>query len=190
MFKGNICSSLIHDLGQDLSVGAHIKTLRRTKIKNICLSQAVSLETLTPDNISSYLLASLDRDAWIDGDFKTPIHRLGLGVFDGCHVGHQKVIENCDKVLSFHPHPDIVLNKNSKLQYLSSKNERKLLIPNILFARFDKPFSQLSAIEFLDAIYDTLNPNIIKVGHDFVLETNEKVCLQFLNSGLRKAYSS
>ena len=89
-------------------------------------------------------------------------------------MGHQKVIENCDKVLSFHPHPDIVLNKNSKLQYLSSKNERKLLIPNILFARFDKPFSQLSAIEFLDAIYDTLNPNIIKVGHDFCFGNKRK----------------
>ena len=111
----------------------------------------------------------------IEGHVDSAIHRLGIGVFDGYHLGHQKVIEACDKVLSFHPHPDIVLNKDSQLRYLSSKNERKLLIPNILFARFDTPFSQLSATEFLDAINATLKPKIITFGFRFSLRIEPRL---------------
>ena len=44
--KGTYVRTLAHDVGQKLSVGAHLTQLRRTRIGNFALSDAVTLEKL------------------------------------------------------------------------------------------------------------------------------------------------
>ncbi|OGF29588.1 tRNA pseudouridine(55) synthase TruB [Candidatus Falkowbacteria bacterium RIFOXYD2_FULL_35_9] len=53
---GTYIRSLAHDLGQDLQVGAILTVLKRTRIGNFDLSQAVKLEQLTIDNWQSFVL--------------------------------------------------------------------------------------------------------------------------------------
>ena len=47
------------------------------------------------------------------------IDSLGIGVFDGVHLGHQYIINQCDAILTFSPHPDIFLGKNPHLKLLN-----------------------------------------------------------------------
>jgi riboflavin kinase/FMN adenylyltransferase len=35
--------------------------------------------------------------------------RVAVGVFDGVHLGHRQVIDGCDTVLTFDPHPTSVI---------------------------------------------------------------------------------
>lgn len=57
--KGTYIRSLIHDLGESLGVGGHIQTLRRSKIEDISVDDAVSLDDLTMDIVMDNLYAAL-----------------------------------------------------------------------------------------------------------------------------------
>lgn len=53
---GTYIRSLAHDIGQTLGCGGHITALRRTAVGAFSSETAVSLDTLTAENITSYLL--------------------------------------------------------------------------------------------------------------------------------------
>lgn len=104
----------------------------------------------------------------LTGQPKTSIQTLGLGVFDGLHLGHHELSKHCDYLLSFHPHPDIVLKKESDLKLITTKRELRLLYKNMIFLHFTKAISALTAEEFLDTlIKKQLTPQHIVVGYDF-----------------------
>ena len=52
---GTYIRSLAHDIGEQLNCGGHITSLRRTAIGAFGIETAVSLDDLTPDNITRYL---------------------------------------------------------------------------------------------------------------------------------------
>lgn len=94
--------------------------------------------------------------------FKNPV--VALGVFDGVHRGHQKLIagavEKAKKlkgtsvVLTFFPHPIQVLNKKYNLSLLMSLAHRLKIIESLgtdvcLIVHFTKEFSRLTAEEFI-----------------------------------------
>ena len=54
--KGTYIRSLCRDIGEALGCGATLTTLRRTKTAGFDISQCVSLDKLTPENISDYIL--------------------------------------------------------------------------------------------------------------------------------------
>jgi len=105
-----------------------------------------------------------------------------IGTFDGVHIGHQKIIEklihnaadaDCESlILTFFPHPRMVLQEQSEIQLLNTIDERAELlektgIDNLIIHPFDKTFSRLSAEEFVkDILVDTLNIRKIVIGHD------------------------
>ena len=105
-----------------------------------------------------------------------------IGTFDGVHIGHQKIIEklihnaadaDCESlILTFFPHPRMVLQEQSEIQLLNTIDERAELlektgIDNLIIHPFDKTFSRLSAEEFVkDILVDTLNVRKIVIGHD------------------------
>ena len=105
-----------------------------------------------------------------------------IGTFDGVHIGHKfvlnKVIElakiNSYKstVLTFFPHPRMVLQQDSAIKLLNTIREKENLlseigIDNLIIHPFDLEFSRLSAEEFVkDVLIEKLNVGIIIIGHD------------------------
>jgi riboflavin kinase / FMN adenylyltransferase len=105
-----------------------------------------------------------------------------IGTFDGVHLGHQKIIRKLTKtakekqlksiVLTFFPHPRMVLQKNANIQLLNTIEERKKLlygfgIDDIHIQKFTKEFSELSAESFVKTLLvDKLNAKHIIIGYD------------------------
>lgn len=105
-----------------------------------------------------------------------------IGTFDGVHIGHQKIIErliynskksNCESlILTFFPHPRMVLQDDSEIQLLNTIDERADLLKksgldNLIIHPFDKAFSRLTAEEFVkNILVDTFNLQKIVIGHD------------------------
>jgi len=105
-----------------------------------------------------------------------------IGTFDGVHLGHQKIIEkltenakSCDcesLILTFFPHPRMVLQEQSEIKLLNTIRERTALLQNtgldnLIIHPFDKNFSRLTAEEFVkDILVDKLNIKKIVIGHD------------------------
>lgn len=90
-----------------------------------------------------------------------------IGTFDGVHVGHQKVLKdlvesakknNAESVLlTFFPHPRMVLQKESDIKLINTIDERiqllhKIGLDSLVIHEFSNEFSNLSAIEFVQNI--------------------------------------
>jgi len=111
---------------------------------------------------------------------------LTLGTFDGVHIGHRKILEkltqNTDPdtsggkyeslVLTFFPHPRMVLEGQSEVKLLNTIKEKITLlektgIENLIIHPFDEIFSRLTASEFVKTVLvDQLHIKKIIIGHD------------------------
>ena len=104
-----------------------------------------------------------------------------LGTFDGVHMGHKKIIERLlnssspneqSLVLTFFPHPRMVLQKESDIKLLNTIAERTQLLEkaglqNLIIHPFDQDFSRLTAEEFVkNILVDVFNIKKIIIGHD------------------------
>ena len=107
---------------------------------------------------------------------------LTLGTFDGVHIGHKKILERITQntengkyeslVLTFFPHPRMVLQDQSEIRLLNTITEKtKLLeqtgIENLIIHPFDENFSRLTAEEFVHSILvDQFHIQKIIIGYD------------------------
>lgn len=107
---------------------------------------------------------------------------LTLGTFDGVHYGHQTILKRVTQstengkyesvVLTFFPHPRMVLRENSTIQLLNTIDEKtelldQLGIENLVIHPFDTAFSNLSAEEFVrDILVAQFKIQKIIIGYD------------------------
>lgn len=101
------------------------------------------------------------------GGIPTAPITLGLGVFDGVHLGHQQIVARSDALLTFMPHPDHVLGKNKSLKYLTTLREQRALVPHLLGLRFTREIAMLPYDVFLEALCTGIPVKALVVGEDF-----------------------
>jgi riboflavin kinase / FMN adenylyltransferase len=108
---------------------------------------------------------------------------LAIGYFDGVHKGHQKVINTANQVaeknnyksgvMTFYPHPSVVLGKTKKsIQYITPLEEKlkqleQLGIEIVFVVDFDEKLAQLEPQAFVDEYLIGLNVQHVVAGFDF-----------------------
>ena len=108
---------------------------------------------------------------------------LLIGNFDGLHIGHQKLFNFAQKykkkykikigVLTFDPIPKMFFNKKLKNFKISNLNQKinsfeKFKIDFVIIKKFDKKFSKMNYIKFIDNILSKkLRPKYIFVSNNF-----------------------
>lgn len=105
-----------------------------------------------------------------------------IGTFDGIHIGHQKILkdlissakENNRKsvLLTFFPHPRMVLQQNVSIELLNTIEEKSQLLEEmgldyLIIHPFNKEFSRLTALDFVrDVLVNQLNTSKLIIGYD------------------------
>jgi len=108
---------------------------------------------------------------------------IALGVFDGIHLGHQKLIkQTVDKakkndgisiVVTFDPHPDKIINPESDVFLLTTLEERISLIKEsdvdiLLVIKFNETMSKMLPKDFVSKILvDSLQVKELFVGFNY-----------------------
>ena len=121
---------------------------------------------------------------------------ITIGTFDGIHVGHEKVIrilvkESLSKnllanILTFFPHPRMVLNKDSEIKLIDTIKEKEKKLKNLgvntlIIHPFTKEFSRMSSIEFTrDILIKKLNVYKIILGYDHRFGKNRESSVEDL----------
>jgi riboflavin kinase/FMN adenylyltransferase len=99
--------------------------------------------------------------------------KVAVGTFDGVHLGHRKVIEGSDSVLTFEPHPVAVVAPQHAPKLLTPLEVKAELIAamgasELIVIPFDHAFAQRSASEFIDGVLvDALGAVRVSVGENF-----------------------
>lgn len=120
-----------------------------------------------------------------------------IGIFDGVHVGHKKIIgllknEAREKglhscVVTFHPHPQKVLRKTAMPLIVPLRERLKLLekegVDITVCFNFTKEFAQISAKDFVrDTLVRKLRVRTIFVGPDFFFGRKREGNIDLLES--------
>ncbi len=115
------------------------------------------------------------------GGFKNAV--VTIGSFDGVHTGHQKIIERLRELarevegesilITFHPHPRFVVNKDGGGVKLISTLEEKIEllekygIDHLVVVPFTKEFASQTPAEYVENfLIKKFNPKRIVIGYD------------------------
>ncbi|MBT29508.1 MAG: riboflavin biosynthesis protein RibF [Thalassobius sp.] len=124
------------------------------------------------------------------------------GTFDGLHFGHQKILTRLIElakaeqgesvVLTFWPHPRLVLKNDHTIKLLSTLDEKINLfhqfdIDHLIIIPFDKSFSKLSSLEFIQNILiDAVGTKKLVIGYDHRFGKNREGGFEYLQANADK----
>ena len=107
---------------------------------------------------------------------------LTIGTFDGVHIGHNKILKRLIQdskknnlsslVMTFFPHPRMILNKSHEIKMIDTIDEKinlleKTGLDNLIIHPFDNNFSKIRAKEFVEEILvKKLKIKEIIIGYD------------------------
>ncbi|MFZ4544934.1 MAG: bifunctional riboflavin kinase/FAD synthetase [Saprospiraceae bacterium] len=122
---------------------------------------------------------------------------ITIGSFDGVHSAHEKILQkvkrvaaggNCESiVITFHPHPRLILNPNdNSLKLLTTKEEKIFLLKQfdlnaLVFVPFSKEFANMSATEYIENfLLRYFHPKYIVIGYDHQFGKDRKGNIELL----------
>jgi riboflavin kinase/FMN adenylyltransferase len=131
---------------------------------------------------------------------------LTIGTFDGVHIGHRKIIQRLVKnareknhlavVLTFFPHPRMVLQKDTSIRLIDTLNEKQQLLADLgvdvlVIHPFSKEFSRQSADEFTrDILVQSFNIAHLIIGYDHRFGRNREATVDdLINAGSTYGFS-
>ena len=114
---------------------------------------------------------------------KVPIPVVSVGTFDGVHIGHQRIIarmvEEAHKIngetvlITFYPHPRLVLHSDSRdLKFINTREKKfELLerfgIQHLIAINFTREFAKTTSKDFIkNIIVDKIKTKKLIVGYD------------------------
>ena len=122
---------------------------------------------------------------------------IAIGNFDGVHIGHQKILEKAKdiantrkkpfNVLTFEPHPYSFFTSQKNNFRITSLHQKAEFISesgadNLIVVKFDKPFSEISATNFVkNVLVDKLHISSVVVGKGFEFGHNHVGNTKFLS---------
>jgi riboflavin kinase / FMN adenylyltransferase len=122
---------------------------------------------------------------------------LSIGSFDGVHRGHQallgamidsaRIAGASPAVVTFFPHPRLVLGREGSFRYLATIEDRialfgKLGLENVIVQPFDLALANTSAHDFLARLQNHLQPASVWVGEGFTLGRGREGDIPFVRA--------
>lgn len=128
-----------------------------------------------------------------------PFHTaITIGTFDGVHTGHRKILERLNNtakntglksaVLTFFPHPRMVLQKDTDIKLLNTPEEKAQILEALgleylIVHPFTEEFSKLSATAFVrDILVNSLKAKKIIIGYDHRFGQNRSANIRDLEA--------
>lgn len=126
---------------------------------------------------------------------------LALGMFDGLHRGHRRLLNKTVEtaklrgasptVMTFSEHPNLFIPEKKAPELLTTTREKAMLacdcgIKQILLVGFDENFRELSPSEFIESYILSLNVCAVVCGYNYRFGKNAAGTVEFLREYLRK----
>ena len=109
-------------------------------------------------------------------------YAVTTGTFDGVHIGHRTILDRLKQIaqkldgesvlLTFYPHPRMVLQADSNLKLLNTIDEKTELleaagIDHLIIHPFTKAFSRTTSLEFVrDILVNQIGTKKLVIGYD------------------------
>lgn len=118
------------------------------------------------------------------------------GTFDGVHIGHEQILKRLNEIaaktkgesvlLTFYPHPRMVLQEDSDLKLINTIEEKTALlekagVQHLIIHPFTKAFSRTTSLEYVrDILVNQIGTKRLVIGYDHHFGRNREGSFEHL----------